>query len=68
MCGCRKSRAGSPNPPGAVRGYYAVLSDGTEVPKVSQGEKPFLSSFEARVEASKAGGGTVYPLKQAAAR
>jgi hypothetical protein len=68
-CGCGGKRASNSNgvpAKGTVIGYYAVLHDGTEKPNISAGEKPFLSSFEARVEANRAGGGTVWPVKQAA--
>lgn len=53
---------------GVVTGYYVILPDGSELPKVSQGEPPFLSVMEARVEIRRAGGGTMRQVKRPAAR
>jgi hypothetical protein len=62
-CGCRGGR-GVAAKPGQIVGYYVILRDGTEIPKISAGEQPFRSSFEARVEVRRAGGGTIRALKR----
>ena len=66
MCNCNKRRAVIAG--GELIGYYAVLPDGTEVPNVSGGAKPFMNPVEARIEVRKAGGGTIRALKQGPAR
>jgi hypothetical protein len=65
-CNCRKSRP--PAGGGSYTGYYVVLPDQTEVPKVSQGEAPFSWAMEARVEIRRAGGGTMRTMIRNAAR
>lgn len=63
-CGCGRRRAVAAS--GGQRtyeGYYVILRDGTEVPKVSAGEPPFLSAVEARMVVRRAGGGTMRTVR-----
>lgn len=57
-CGCRgKGSSASRN---EVLGYQVVLPDGVKVPP--DGDPPFLSVAEAKVEVRQAGGGTIHRL------
>jgi hypothetical protein len=70
-CGCGRRRTGTPVKRNGrtvgyteVVGYYAVLPNGTEIPKVTEGESPFMSDRQAWAEVRAAGGGTIRSVKR----
>jgi hypothetical protein len=65
-CGCNKRR--QVTAAGERVGYYVIRPDGTEVPKVSEGESAFMSALEANAEVRAAGGGTIRVWKRKPAR
>lgn len=63
-CGCGGKRKRTVTAAGERVGYYVTFPDGTEMPKVSAGEAPFLSQLEAKV-ALGTGGGTIRTVRRA---